>query len=195
LSSTNSTLNLSGIEKRFKGLNNSLFDIKLIDIKELQEGLFIPFKELTEIKDQILFILNDGVKNIAPIIAPKLLKPITENENGQKIKPSISVLISSEADIPLSQSSTAEIYYKLPEHIANQYEKLVEMFLANEQLTPWFPSILIGDDLKKAIDLIKRVKPKKIVSDNTGVGFAAYKNNIDWIAGPHLNITNSFSSL
>jgi putative protease len=37
------------------------------------------------------------------------------------------------------------------------------------------------------------VKPKIIVTNNTGIAFEACEKGISWIAGPHLNIVNSFS--
>ncbi len=40
-----------------------------------------------------------------------------------------------------------------------------------------------------------QIHPKKIVTNNTGIAHAAYEIGIPWIAGPFLNIVNSYSLL
>ena len=50
-------------------------------------------------------------------------------------------------------------------------------------------------DFDIAIELIDLVKPKLIVTNNTGIAHYAYQNNIAWIAGPYINTTNSYSLL
>jgi putative protease len=72
---------------------------------------------------------------------------------------------------------------------------LVEIFQENQNLTPWFPSVLIGKDYASAVALLDQVKPKRIVTNNTGIAYEAYKKGVRWIAGPYLNIVNSFSLL
>ncbi len=37
------------------------------------------------------------------------------------------------------------------------------------------------------------VKPARIVTNNTGIAYKAFEMNIDWIAGPFLNTTNSYA--
>ena len=42
---------------------------------------------------------------------------------------------------------------------------------------------------------LEQVQPKRIVTNNIGIACNAYENRIHWIAGPCLNIMNSFSLL
>ena len=72
---------------------------------------------------------------------------------------------------------------------------LTNLFSKYENLIPWFPSILIGDDYLAAVELLEKFQPLRIVTNNTGIAFEAYKKEIPWIAGPHLNIANSHSLL
>ncbi len=72
---------------------------------------------------------------------------------------------------------------------------MVDLFLENKELTPWFPSVLISKDYTAAIDILQRVNPKRIVTNNTGIAYEAYKMGIPWVAGPYLNSINSFSLL
>ena len=67
--------------------------------------------------------------------------------------------------------------------------------MENETLVPWFPPILIGEDYTAAVELLQQVKPCRIVTNNTGIAHAASEQGIPWIAGPYLNIVNSFSLL
>ena len=62
-------------------------------------------------------------------------------------------------------------------------------------MIPWFPAVLIGEDYTAAVAFLREANPKLIVTDNTGVAYAAYKRGVPWIAGPLLNIVNSFSLL
>jgi len=46
-----------------------------------------------------------------------------------------------------------------------------------------------------AVEFLQKVKPKLIVTNNTGVAFEADRVGIKWIAGPYLNIVNTYSLL
>ncbi|MCW8996528.1 MAG: U32 family peptidase [Psychromonas sp.] len=184
------TLDLSALQKRFKSLNNAQYFIKQLSLKNLQRDLCIPFKELTGIKKRIAFLLNDSVEFVAPVTLPTLTRATTAID-----KVRLSVLVAAEKDLALCQSISADIYYKLPEGLAKQGTKLTALFLNNERLIPWFPAVLIGDDYLAALEFLKQVQPKLIVTNNSGIAYQAYEQGIDWIAGPYLNITNSFSLL
>lgn len=184
------TIDRSGIEKWLNSLNNAEYYIDSLKIGNIQSGLFVPFKELTAIKEQILYLLNGSKSRISPIETP-----ILEKTGELQAKPTLSVLISSKKDADLCDTTSADIYYQLPDSIHGEFSQLVDMFSSNEKLIPWFPSILIGENYTAAVEFLKQVKPKLIVTNNTGIAYAAYENGIDWIAGPYLNITNSFSLL
>ena len=182
------TIDLGALEKRFKSLNNAQYIIEKINLDNLQSSLCIPFKELTAIKNRIVFLLNDSIDPVAPVAMPVLNK-----QKLPDIKTRLAVLIASEKDIEPCQSISAELYYKLPEGFKKECTKLIKLFLDNKQLIPWFPAVLIGDDYLAAVDFLNRVQPELIVTNNTGIAYQAYENGVDWIAGPYLNITNSFS--
>lgn len=184
------TIDYKAIEKRFKSLNDSQYHLNDLDLKNLQSGLFIPFKELTNIRNEVSFLLNDSKKIIAPVETPVLKK-----QNSLKTRPTLSALISSEKDLGLLSTTSADIYYQLPSGIKSKCSELVNLFLKNKNLIPWFPSILIGEDYTNAVKFLEHIQPKHIVTNNTGIAFKAYENQIRWIAGPYLNIMNSFSLL
>ncbi len=176
--------------ERFKAINNTEYFITDLEFENLESDLFIPFKELTLIKNRIIYILNGSKELIAPVVLPPLQKP-----DLAKNKPTLSVLISSDKDLYLLNDSSADIFYKIPSSFKDDFSKLSDIFLNNKNMTPWFPSILIGEEYITAVKFLQQVQPKFIVTDNTGIAYQAFKLGINWIAGPNLNIVNSYSLL
>ena len=190
MKSEKSSVDQATLEKRFNSFNNSDFIIERFEFSSLQAGLSIPFKALTAIKNEIAFLLNDSIDIIPPVEIPALTShPKVEN------KPKLSLLISSENDINLCDVTDADIYFKLPESFKKNDTKYIDLLLKNPRLIPWFPAVLIGKDYIEAVKILEHVKPKRIVSNNTGIAYKAFQMNIDWIAGPFLNTTNSYALL
>jgi len=184
------TLDHDSIEKRFRCLGNGEYYIEHISLENLQKGLFISFHELTVMKNKISFLLNGSKEIIAPIEVPTL-----KRKNRAKTPPALSVLISSPRDLPLCDTTSANIYYKLPDCLNHDKSELIALFLENRKIIPWFPPVLIGENYTAAVDFLNQVQPERIVTNNTGIAFKAYEHGIPWIAGPYLNTTNSFSLL
>ena len=176
--------------KRFKSLSDTEYFINELDLESFSSDLFIPYKELTAISNKILFILNGSRDKVAAVDVPVL-----EKKSGDKITPSLSLLISSEKDLSLCDETAAEIYFQLPNSFHNTLSKFVKLFQSNKKLIPWFPAVLIGADYHAAVELLEQVKPECIVTNNTGLGYAAYEKGIPWIAGPYMNLVNSYSLL
>ncbi|MCK5311745.1 MAG: U32 family peptidase, partial [Desulfobacteraceae bacterium] len=181
------TINYDCLFKTLKVLNNTEYYIKHLKLDNLQKDLFIPFKELAGIKKRIFSILNDSKELTGPIDIP-----FKKKQSILKIKPTLAVLISSEKDLYLCNKTSADIFFQLPNCFKNENFKLVNLFLKNKKLIPWFPSVLIGENYTAAKDFLSQVRPNLIVTNNTGIAYEAYKKGIRWIAGPYLNITNSF---
>lgn len=182
------SLTQKDILKRLKTIDETGFKINNLNFDGLESGLFLPFKELTSLKKRLLHILMGSGDMIDPVVIPPLPKNPTEN-----IIPSLSVLISSPDQIVQCEQSNADIYYQLPTSILKERASLQNLFNHNKQLIPWFPSIIIGDDYNTAVDFMTEINPKIIVTNNTGIGMEAYKNGIPWIAGPYMNLVNSYS--
>jgi len=181
-------LSQSELIKRFRSLSNSFYEISGLNLEGLEVDLFIPFKELTIIKNKVAYFLNDSNVTISPVTLPKLKRHTSPQAT-------LSILISSIKDLPVKISDTTNVYYQLPDCIHNSYNKLIEIFHANNNLLPWFPSIIMGNDYLAATEFLKTVRPRHIVTNNMGIAYAAFENSIDWIAGPYLNVTNSYSLL
>ena len=178
------------LSARLKQVNDTEYFIERIDVRGLTPEVYLPFKELTAIKKRLLFVLNGNKEPIAPVSLPALAKNRTES-----LQPALSVLISSPDDLHLCRSSSASFYYQLPNAMNGACDGLVQLFAHNRQLIPWFPSLLIGDDYIAAVRFLHQIRPARIVTDNTGIAFAASRTGIAWIAGPQLNLVNSYSLL
>jgi len=176
--------------KRLKVLNETEYFIDQLNVSDLQPEVYLPFKELTSIKKRLLFILNNSRDYIEPIAVPVIKKTEIVTQ-----KPSLSVLVSSTDDLQFCTGTSATIYFQLPDSFKNKLAECIDLFTINQEIVPWFPSVIIGDDYSAAVEFLEQLQPKRIVTNNSGIAFEAYKKGIPWIAGPFLNTINSFSLL
>lgn len=183
-------LDFAMVFKRLKAINDTKYYIEKLNLDDLQPNVYLPFNELTAIKRRLLFILNDSKETLDPVHVPAFRK-----QNREKIKPSLSVLISSTKDLYFCKEISAEIYFQLPDSFKNECADYIDLFRKNVNLIPWFPSVLIGDDYSMAVEFLRQLHPQLIVTNNTGIAYEAYQRGIRWIAGPYLNLANSFSLL
>jgi len=183
-------LSYAMVFKRFKAINDTEYYIEQLTLEDIHGDVYLPFKEITSVKNKVLFILNGSKEMVEPIDVPVL-----RERNHTKIKPSLSVLISSPADLYLCNETSATICFQLPSCFRNECSEITDLFIKNKKLIPWFPSVLIGDDYQAAVEFLQMVQPNSIVTNNTGIAYEAFRQGIHWIAGPFLNIVNSFSLL
>ncbi len=186
------------VDKRFKSFNNAEFNLITINTHALDSGLSIPYKELTALKNQAAYLLNNSKAVLPEVVLPKLIrhpKEAKSNEINAAQQAELSILICDESDINLLDITNADIYFKLPDAYKRGCTKYVNFFQENPSLIPWFPSVLIGKDYDVALNILEQVKPKLIVTNNTGIANRAYELGIEWIAGPFLNTTNSYALL
>jgi putative protease len=172
---------------RLSALNDTAYYIERLEVENLGLDLFISFKELRTIKKKCLSCLT-GLKEIYnPIEVPRLKKapPL-------KRKPALGILISSPKDIHLCTGTGVKLFFQLPNCFEDEVSGWISFFSDNPQLTPWFPSVLMGENQGAATKFLEQVKPSCIVTDNTAIAYEAFKRGVPWIAGPYLNMVNSF---
>ena len=174
------------LTKRLRSFNNAKYSLRAIDFTNFSEDLSVPFKELTAMKKELEFLLNGSVPLVPHTEVPKLKQNPKVEES-----PKLSLLISDENDAHLCDVTDADIYFKIPESLKKGCDKYSEILLRNPRFIPWFPAVLIGKDYIEAVRILEIVKPKRIVTNNSGIAYKAYEMGIDWIAGPFLNTTNS----
>lgn len=184
------SLGLKMLLRSFKAINDTEYTIRHIELEGLEPDLFIPFSELTSIKNQILYVLRGSKETHSPVKIP-----VIERQNKAIVTPTISVLISSQEDLYLCKESSADIYFQLPNALHRNVSVYVELFKKNPGLLPWFPAVLIGEDYRAAVEILQQLQVSHIVTNNTGIAYMADKLEISWIAGPFLNVVNSYSLL
>jgi len=177
------------IWKRLQAIEETEFSIQNINDSELEKHLFIPFSEINDIKKNIIVDFH-GAKLLPPVSAPKITQNFVEDDLKQ-----LHILISNTKDIEECSNTNCEIFFALPDGLSNCLDKYISIFEKHTQLVPWFSAILIGEDFNAAIRFLDKVKPPKVVTNNSGIAFEAYQRKIEWIAGPYMNITNSLSLL
>ena len=156
----------TAIEKRFKSFNNAEYNLTELNTYDMPQGVSIPFKELTALKNDIASKLNNNTKIRAEVILPKLERH-PKSTSDAATKATLSILISDETDIHLANITDADIYFKLPDAYKRGCTKYISFFKENPRLIPWFPSVLIGKDFDVALNILEQVMPKLIVTNNT----------------------------
>ncbi|OBT25986.1 peptidase U32 [Vibrio tasmaniensis] len=174
------------LEKRFKAVKSAVHTLESYNYDNLDAGLIIPLKEVSNLKDEIDFVLNGSVDVIKHVDVPVLPQHPKVND-----KPTMSMLIADVEDLHLCDVTEADVYFKLPESFKKRCNKYIDILAANPRLIPWFPAVLIGKDYDEAVRILEEIKPVRIVTNNTGIAYKAYEMGIEWVAGPFMNTTNS----
>ena len=168
-------------------------------------NLDIAKKKVLDEKTRIVAHVQDKIETLSVSKAPLTVTvskdavepvdvPAIEKPGKSTTKPVLSVLISSQADLDLC-SETADVHFQLPSSFGSRFPEFAELFTERRKLVPWFPSILIGEDYRAAVEFLEHVRPELVVTNNTGVAHEARRRGIAWLAGPYLNIANSYSLL
>lgn len=181
-------LGYEALFKRLKAINEAEYYISDLNLDGLEGRLYLPFSELTKIKNQVLYVLNDKNDPIAPVRLPAF-----KNVSEPLVQARMSVIIYSIEDFNLLKGTDAIVYFKLPSSLKTNLTELVDAFRQEPALIPWFPAIIIGDDYQLVLEFLDKTKPKLLVTDNTVIAFEACEKGIGWIAGPSFNLINSYS--
>ncbi len=190
ISTEGESLDSESLLERFKAIDETEYFIDDINTDGLPPHLTLSFKDLASLKKQVLYRLNGSTEYVSPVVLPR-----NKKRREEVAHPELSLLLSSPEDLHLCTDTTATVFYQLPNSFKRNITEYEELFTKNAGLIPWFPSVLIGDDYQAAVELLDRLKPEQIVTNNTGIAYEAYQRGIDWIAGPQLNLVNSYSLL
>ena len=174
----------------FRVVGRSRYYLERLDLEELGGELSLPLNELNAIKKKILSALNESMEVAEPVAVP-VFSPRPEPKTG----PTLSVLVSSPADLRPCAATGVDLYLQLPNGLAAAYSEYAALLAGDGRVVPWFPSVLMVEDHAAAVRLLRKVRPARIVTNNTGVAHEAHHSGIRWIAGPHLNIANTLSLL
>lgn len=190
------------LSKRFASIGSLEFSLISIDYDGLGDDLFVPFKEITEMKRQIVSWLNDGREHFEPIDLKQVRQQLASMPFPQLTleakQTQLAVLIANRRDLALYRQIKQQlfdkditVYYQIPDAIEAEREKLSLLFTQERELVPWFGAVVMESDFIAAKQLLADIKPNTLVTNNSGLGMAASQLGISWTAGPHLNTSNS----
>jgi len=169
-------------------LGTTPFGLAGIDCSAMGSGLFLPLRELNEMRRAAVSMLMPAKNDPLTVEIPQL-----RCAEPSGTAPALAILTDSADDLRMNLDPSTLKLLELPINIGSRFDEIVNLFRDCGNPIPFFPAILIGDHYNAAVELLCALRPKLIVTDNSGIGFAAGRDNIPWIAGPMLNCTNSRS--
>ncbi|MGF1909281.1 U32 family peptidase [Vibrio kasasachensis] len=166
------------------------------DVKQVKKKLYDDKTAIIEnvaLKTQHFDVTNQSSSSSlkGAIDVPTL--PVIANPPARKESVKLSVLICSADDLSLCEQDGVDVYYQMPMGLSDEWQKLVALFEANPSLKPWFPAIMIGDDYQAARHFLMAIQPELLITNNSGIGMMAKQLGLNWVAGPQMNTTNSYS--
>lgn len=185
-------LSRQAVAEKLGKLGNTPFQLGKIDFSGLADNLFIPVKELNELRRRGIAALT-GRESPLEEIAEISLLPHKGLKNKAEITPSLACLISDPDDLLYCSGSTATFLFEIPVNLGGSSKSLIDLFNRNKELVPWFPPVLIGKDFDAAEAFLEKINPPFIITDNSGIAAAAARKGLAWVAGPLFNSTNSFA--
>lgn len=177
-------LTVDTIREKFGKLGGTDYALGEVKLTDFDKNLFLPIKELNEMKREMVsfFDSHNEEKEHFHLSVPEVT-------NKSRFRNNIALLVNRPEDLLLSKEVDTTLY-EMPLVISKEIE---EVFTENRGLIPWFQPILTETQLQQCKDFLAKHKVGTIVSENSGLAYWASSQGIEVIAGPHFNLTNSFS--
>lgn len=192
--------------EKLNRLGQTEFCIDKIDFVEFKENLFLPLKELNEIRREAISFFEDKLNEQVNVNSENDFDKNDELNNLQKniLSKKEKVLIQENiyfyshiSDVQKNENLENEkIILELPcvSDIEEFFEK-INFIKQNKNVIAYFPAIIFDNQLDGFKNFIDELNPERIIfTENTGLMFYANQKGIKVIGGQHLNITNSFSA-
>ena len=169
----NRGLSEEGVRTQFQKTGDMLCTLGKLICHGLEEPLFLPVKELNQMRRTALEVL------FAPAPAPQVphlaYQPHKEKE--------LAVLVSTEED--------AQLFAGRCENVFVEWFPGCKVSLG-KNIYPWLPAFVEDSAVPDYLALLE-TRPGLVVSDNMGLGLEAARRGISWVAGPMLNSSNSYT--
>ncbi|MBN2051180.1 MAG: U32 family peptidase [Spirochaetales bacterium] len=163
-------------------LGDTPFELISCDADGLEGSLFIPVKELNDLRRRAVARLGHDPGRFVVTAIPRTFPELpAEGLSARKVRSGLALLFSDPAEAEDFAGSGAEILLEVGDPAG---------FPAGAGFIPWFPGITRQEDLEGWKALLGRTS-SLCVAGNTGIGFEAGKRGLPWLAGPPFNCTNS----
>lgn len=194
-SAKNNSLTKEIIFEKLNKLGNTNFAISKIEYDFFEEDLFLPIKELNEIKKNAIEYFeknNLHKKNIFISDKPKFF---VANNFKEKIQSKNIFMFSDIEKSKVHLSKNEKIILEFP--CISECEEFIlkkEFTLKNKNVIPYFPSVIFDNQLTQFKNLIDNLESNRMIfTENTGLMYYGFTKGLKVIGGQNLNITNSYS--
>lgn len=172
---------------QFSRLGTSQFVLEDVDTSELQPESFIPQKELNRLRREAV----EKISDIA-VDSSRFTIPLISHRSTPEVIVKRAFFIEDISGISFAEKKSNETVFVIPNRIED-VDATADLFDKNKHVTPFFSSILIGEDFKRATALLMKLDGRTIITDNTGIADVASRSGKKWVAGPGFNIVNSYA--
>ena len=192
--------------EKLNRLGQTEFCIDKIDFVEFNENLFLPLKELNEIRREAISFFEEKLNEQVNVNSEIEVDKNDELNNLQKnifikkekiLNQEKIYFYSQISDVQKNENYENEkIMLELPCVCDTEdfFEK-TNFIKQNKNIIPYLPAIIFDNHLDGFKTFIDELNPDRIIfTENTGLMFYAKQKGIKVIGGQHLNITNSFSA-
>ena len=192
--------------EKLNRLGQTEFCIDKIDFVDFEENLFLPLKELNEIRREAISFFEDKLNEQVNVNSEIEVDKNDELNNLQKnIFTKKEKILNQEKIYFYSQISDVQknenfenekIILELPcVSDTEEFFEKINFIKQNKNVIAYFPAIIFDNQLDGFKNFIDELNPERIIfTENTGLMFYANQKRIKVIGGQHLNITNSFSA-
>ena len=192
--------------EKLNRLGQTEFCIDKIDFVDFEENLFLPLKELNEIRREAISFFEDKLNEQVNVNSEIEVDKNDELNNLQKniftkkekILNQEKIYFYSEISDVLKNENfeNEKIMLELPcVSDTEEFFEKINFIKQNKNVIAYFPAIIFDNQLDGFKNFIDELNPERIIfTENTGLMFYANQKGIKVIGGQHLNITNSFSA-
>ncbi len=190
LQATGSGFNHDSLFKSFSRLGDTSFALEKLDCDGVETGLFLPIKELNEMRRLACDELQTQLAG---------WQPETNSAGRNKANPHHGVKVSPALYSPFGKfciltNEITDLNLLDPDELifiplnGNTHTRVY-----TNRIRPWIGAFILETQVQEILNKIKEIPEGVVVCENAGVGFKLGQLGIPWVAGPQLNITNSKS--
>lgn len=167
------------IREQLGRLGDTYFTLGSVDVNRLDEGLFLPVKELNAMRREGIAFFQKKLPDIdytkfqirptAPVSEKKLALRFNSPDDARFLPDDFDGLLFF--DPAAITSGSGDI----------------------DKPNIWVPSFITDEEIDEYKELIVSGECSTVISENSGIGHFCIDHGVSWIAGPQLNTCNSFS--
>lgn len=166
-------------------LGNTPFVLEDLDLEDLSPGLFLPLKELNDLRRRGLAALGWGREQIAVPVLPNFgdqWGTCQEDKTTADRATCLAILVSEEKTA--QRFSAYTLLWALED--PGKYPR-------NSEMIPWLPAITRDEDRSLILKALENSMAPFWIVNNTAFAEEALLHGKPWMGGPFLNCTNSWA--